>query len=221
MASKKVMKSNHFSKQPNMWDCGRGSWHWLRSAARWRRWRLAGASPKSSYSPPFSNLRAWLERGGEGIWFWGFLWGDAMEKWGGHGRPWVAAGELVGSFARARKARSEAWKRWGMVWECSPLKWLNQDGLMEEIDDSGWPRSRRPIHYGSGGIDLAREAGRGELIWRGKPGTTRLRAGRPHQISGANGAEWRGRLRRAILSKLLEGSFSCFLYLFFYRYKMS
>jgi hypothetical protein len=47
----------------------------------------------------------------EGIRFWGFVTGAAMEKGEGHERPWVAAGELVGSFARARKARSEARKR--------------------------------------------------------------------------------------------------------------
>jgi hypothetical protein len=60
-----------------------------------------------------------------------------MEKGEGHERPWVAAGELVGSFAWARKARSEARKRYEMVWECSLLKQLTRDGLMEEIDDGG------------------------------------------------------------------------------------
>jgi hypothetical protein len=42
---------------------------------------------------------------GEKIRFLGFPIEPAAEKGGGHGRPLVAAGELVGSSARARKAR--------------------------------------------------------------------------------------------------------------------
>jgi hypothetical protein len=50
------------------------------------------------------------EEGGR-IRFWGFPTGAAAEEGGGHRRPWVAASELVGSYPRARKARSEARER--------------------------------------------------------------------------------------------------------------
>jgi hypothetical protein len=84
----------------------------------------------------FSNLRAWLERGRKGHSILGLPDRSYCRKMRGHERPWVAAGELVGSSARAWKARGQAWERQGMVWECSPSNQLNQDGLMEEIDDS-------------------------------------------------------------------------------------
>ena len=57
------------------------------------------------------KLRARLERGGRGDSILGLPDGAAAEKGEGRGRPWVAAGELVGSSAQARIGKSSAWRR--------------------------------------------------------------------------------------------------------------
>jgi len=59
----------------------------------------------------------------------------AAENGGSHGRPWVAAGELVEGSVQEGIGRVAAWERWRKVWRCSPLRELDRDGLSEEIDD--------------------------------------------------------------------------------------
>ena len=48
---------------------------------------------------------------GKGVQSWGFPTGVAAEEGGRHGRPWMAACELVGSSARATRGLGAAWVR--------------------------------------------------------------------------------------------------------------
>ena len=74
---------------------------------------------------------------------WGFPTRAAAEKvGGGHGWPWVAAGELVEGSVQEGIGRVAAWERWRKVWGCSPSKQSSCGGRTPEIDEGCCPLYR-------------------------------------------------------------------------------
>ena len=99
-----------------------------------RRPKITGASSWVIPATIFKTEDTARERRERGL-ILGFRTGVAAEQGGCHGRPWMAACELVGSSARATRGLGAAWVRKRRIWGCSPSKQSSCDGLVEEIDD--------------------------------------------------------------------------------------
>ena len=54
----------------------------------------------------------------------------------GHGRPWMAAYELVESSLVEQRGKAVGWGWSSRVWRCLPREELNQGGLVGEIKRS-------------------------------------------------------------------------------------
>ena len=92
----------------------------------------------------------------------------------GHGRPWMAACELVGSSLVEWRGESVGWGWSSRVWRCLPREELNQGGLVGEINRStkrlwlcSWRKQRSEEEGeqdGFGELGMAMEGGLGCLL---------------------------------------------------------